>query len=166
MCEAMWIVASFHSTSFPFIQIVPVSGKAMAMRSFWQSYNASLGNAQCQGDTALVGGWWLVVRGAPGGGNHLRFVAATTNYQLLTITTNRYCASLQNGHLSVRAWSGLRQCQQKRGWGVSRALRRDWMSATFSVLPATADWARRTLARAAAGSRAASRSSSSSEARW
>src|SRR5687767_15255490 len=70
-----------------------------------------------------------------------------------------YWASLQNGHLSVRAWSGLRQCQQKRGWGVSRALRRDWMSATFSVLPATADWARRTLARAAAGSRAASRRS-------
>src|SRR5687767_515544 len=62
MCEAMWIVASFHSTSFPFIQIVPVPGKAMAMRSFWQSYNASLGNAQCQGDTAPGGSWQVVGR--------------------------------------------------------------------------------------------------------
>src|ERR1700720_4654789 len=25
-CEAMWIVASFHSTSLPFIQILPVPG--------------------------------------------------------------------------------------------------------------------------------------------
>ena len=40
----------------------------------------------------------------------------------------RYCASPQNGQRSERACSGLRQCQQKRGCGVSRALRRDWMS--------------------------------------
>src|SRR5581483_11657952 len=28
-CEATWIVASFHSTSWPFIQILPVPGNAM-----------------------------------------------------------------------------------------------------------------------------------------
>ena len=36
-----------------------------------------------------------------------------------------YCFSWQNGHLSDRACSGLRQCQQKRAGGVSRALSRD-----------------------------------------
>jgi hypothetical protein len=28
-CEATWIVASFQSTSVPFIQILPVPGKAI-----------------------------------------------------------------------------------------------------------------------------------------
>ena len=41
-----------------------------------------------------------------------------------------YCFSPQNGHFDVRACSGLRQCQQKLACGVSRALRRDWMSDT------------------------------------
>ena len=43
-----------------------------------------------------------------------------------------YCASPQNGQRSERAWSGLRQCQQKRGCGVSRAFRRLWISCTSS----------------------------------
>ena len=41
-----------------------------------------------------------------------------------------YCDSPQNGHLAVRACSGLRQCQQKLACGVSRAFRRDWISDT------------------------------------
>src|SRR5215831_13371392 len=44
-----------------------------------------------------------------------------------------YWASPQKGQRSVRAWSGLRQCQQKRGCGVSRALSRLWMSSAPSV---------------------------------
>jgi hypothetical protein len=30
MCEAMWMLASFQSTSLPFIQILPVPGNAIA----------------------------------------------------------------------------------------------------------------------------------------
>src|SRR5690349_7832916 len=70
-----------------------------------------------------------------------------------------YCVSPQNGHFAVRACSGLAQCQQKRGWGVSRARRRDWMSATLSSRPASARPGRLTV------SRAASTSSSTSDGR-
>src|SRR5256885_1218503 len=31
MCEPMWILASFQSTSDPFIQILPVPGKAIVL---------------------------------------------------------------------------------------------------------------------------------------
>src|SRR5690242_6768891 len=31
MWDPMWMLASFHSTSFPFIQILPVPGKAIAL---------------------------------------------------------------------------------------------------------------------------------------
>ena len=68
------MVASFHSTSFPFIQILPVPAKAIVV--------------------------------------------------LLQKKLSIYCASPQNGQRADRAWSGLRQCQQKRGCGVSRARRR------------------------------------------
>ena len=61
----------------------------------------------------------------------------------------RYCVSPQNGQRSERAWSGLRQCQQKRGCGVSRALRRDWMSCDVVVAGAVGR-RRRRAARAAA----------------
>ena len=44
------------------------------------------------------------------------------------VQKRRYWPSPQNGQRSDRAWSGLRQCQQKRGCGASRAFRRRWMS--------------------------------------
>ncbi len=63
-----------------------------------------------------------------------------------------YCFSPQKGQLSDRAWSGLRQCQQKVFFGTSRALSRFRMSsisvALWSISPAVV------------------RSSASSEARW
>src|ERR1700682_5021421 len=33
-CEAMWIVASFHSTSLPFIQILPVPGNPIRLAPY------------------------------------------------------------------------------------------------------------------------------------
>src|SRR5436190_5536413 len=113
--DATWIVASAQSTSFPFIQILPVPEKA---------------------------------------------IGTTPSKKLST-----YCASPQNGQRAERACSGLRQCQQKRGSGVSRARRRFWISWAFSdgvVTEGEAAGAARGTAGGVVLGRAASRSVSRS----
>ena len=61
--------------------------------------------------------------------------------------------------MSVRAWSGLRHCQQNRAAGVSRARRRVWMPvrivASRSRLPRDPPWRRAGRACGAAASRRA-----------
>ena len=78
----------------------------------------------------------------------------------------------QNGQRSVRACSGLRHCQQNRAAGASRARSRVWMlcaSSRRAARPADSGRPRAAAAgvrRGCVAVRAASTSSSRSEARW
>src|SRR5690348_2766080 len=78
MCDAMWRVASFQSTTLPFIQILPVPGKAIAelptpncqLPRDWEVclrvlliVTRTQSIAQCDGDTLVVGSWkFLLLR--------------------------------------------------------------------------------------------------------
>ena len=54
---------------------------------------------------------------------------------LAAVSCARYWVSPQKGQRSVRAWSGLRQCQQNREAGVSRERTRDAIRAASSRPP-------------------------------
>src|SRR5579862_10016244 len=99
MWEATWTVASFHSTSLPFIQIVPVPGNAIRELLTYRFYGK------------LVSCW---VGEFVNPATALVFTKSPIHQ-----ATNSYCASPQNGQRCERACSGLRQCQQKRGCGAS-----------------------------------------------
>src|SRR5439155_18587592 len=108
-CDATWMVASFHSTSSPFIQILPVPENAISAP---------------QKDLNAIGELVIWRRGE------------FANSPIHEFTN--YCISPQKGHRSDRACSGLRQCQQNRGGGASRALSRNWMSSATVGVSASA----------------------------
>src|SRR5450759_1805513 len=147
-CDAMWILASAQSTSEPFIQILPVPGKAINY-SFTEDTRGGLTKAGTMLNLQILTYW---------------YARRTANSRW-----SDHCCSLQNGQRSVRACSGLRQCQQKRAAGASRARSRLWMLCASSRppragVPATLETAPGCGVRVAF--RAVSTSSSRSDARW
>src|SRR4051812_15928474 len=106
------MVASFHATSLPFIQMVPVPGKAISA-----PYGDSSACCGIHEDTRST----MIAKTIPVQG--LPIFVCFSDLRVV-VMQGGYCVSPQNGHRSDRAWSGLRQCQQNRGCGDSRALRR------------------------------------------
>ena len=154
-CVATWMVAFFQSTSLPFIQILPVSLKAMIGCSRCSSGAATAGTGADSAPRrnlrralpfesimdAVAGD--AEYRPLPRAGMNSR--SAVDEPALSSTGVRR-----RTGSVSVRAWSGFAAVPAEAALRRLRALRRAWMSSTSSLAVALSSGAGRQGRRAPA----------------